>query len=151
MPINLLERFKQFYWKLFEPIFPTVRDIWVALGLIKHAERQLYPLGWLKHETGEREARKLLEAAGFSNDYLGWIDPDEILNMRKVVEVVYQYHVRIFSDGEVRGHYEFTPESHPFKHLFERGMLPADSYFKPLLAPVLAERPWVRASRLNPK
>jgi hypothetical protein len=29
----------------------------------------------------------------------------------------WQYHLRIFHDREVRGHYEYTPESYPLRHL----------------------------------
>lgn len=137
MPLAILERLKVFLWKLCEPLFPTVRDTWVFLGFITHNERQPFPYGWLKADIGERGLRRALTAAGFTNDYIGWIDPDEVLNMRNVVDVIYQYHVRLFRDGEVRGHYEYTPESHPLKHLRDVGMAEGVDYLKPLLEPLL--------------
>ncbi len=139
MPIALLERIKTFLWKLFEPLFPTIRDTLVFLGFIKHNERQPYPYGWLKDGASERSLRALLAKAGFSSDYLGWIDPGEVLNMRRIVNTIYQYHVRLFQDGEVRAHYEYTTESHPFKHLHDVGLEDGASYLEPLLAPVLSQ------------
>lgn len=141
MPIKLLERVKAFLWKLFEPLFPTVRDTWVFLGFIKHDERQNFPLGWLRGGASVRDLRQQLTKAGFSHDYLGWVDPDEVLNMRQAVDTIYQYHVRLYKDGEVRGHYELTPESHPFKHLHEKGMVDGASYLEPLLGPLLDPAP----------
>lgn len=140
MPITILERIKTFLWTMLEPLFPTLRDMWVFFGFIKHNERQPFTYGRLKQGQNERSLRQALMAAGFSNDYLGWIDPDEVLNMRKVVHTMFQYHVRLFKDGEVRGHYEYTPESQPFKHLYDVGMKDGSSYLKPLLSPLVGAR-----------
>jgi|SRR3989338_669208 len=137
----LLERFKKFYWKLFEPFFPTVRDAWVAMGLISHDIRQPYLYGQLKPGLTHLNLRRHLTAAGFKNDYVAWVDPDEVLNMRQVVDVIYQYHVRLFIDGEVRAHREFTAESHPFKHLYDVGLSDGADYLKPLLAELVIELP----------
>lgn len=139
MIIKLLEVFKKIYWKIFEPFFPTVRDAWVAMGLINHNIRQPYLYGKLKTGLTRHDLKKHLENAGFVNDYLAWVDPDEILNMRKVVDVIYQYHVRLFVDGEIRGHHEYTAESHPFKHLYDIGLTDGADYLRPLLAPLLEE------------
>ena len=134
--VSLLERFKNFYWAIFEPFFPTVRDAWVAAGLIGHNVRQPYLYGHLKQGATRDDLRKLLEASGFEHDYVAWIDPDETLNMRKIVGVIYQYHVRLFIDGEVRGHYEYTAESHPMKHLKDIGMTDGRDYLSALLSPL---------------
>ncbi len=57
----------------------------------------------------------------FVHQWFAFVDPDEAFGMRKLCEknCKYQYHVRVFSDGEIRGHYEKTPEDHPFDHLHE--------------------------------
>jgi len=169
----MLERTKKFLWHLIEPLFPTVRDIWVFFGFMEHKERQNFLIGYLKKNVTERDFKKYLINHNFTNDYLGWIDPDEILNMRLVVHKpiyhhdavnqndkqnshfkvgIYQYHLRLFTDLEVRGHFEFTTESHPFMHLFERGMVPGLEYFKPLLESMLDFSPLVQNDgALNPK
>ncbi len=133
----MLEKIKQLAWKIFEPIFPSVRDLWVHLDFIKHNSRQPYLIGRLKSNLNEKDLRQKLATAGFTNDYLAWIDPDEILNMRKIVNTIYQYHVRLFWDGEIRGHYEYTAESHPFKHLYDKGMTDGRDYLGPLLQDLL--------------
>lgn len=141
MPVTFWERIKQFLWKLIDPIFPTVRDALVFLGVISHEQRQDYIYGNLKTGITLFDVHQYLEQQGFSNDYVSWIDPGETLNMRKLTDVVYQYHVRLFEDGEVRAHHEYTPESHPWKHLFERGMTPGETYLRTLLAPLLTAEP----------
>lgn len=52
---------------------------------------------------------------------MAFVDPGEEFGMRKLcpVDYRYQYHVRVFKDGEVRGHYEKTPEDYPLDHLNE--------------------------------
>lgn len=147
----MLYKLKKIFWKLFEPIFPTVRDTWVFLGFMKHDERQRYLLGYLKTGLSRSDLRAILIKAGFEDDYLGWVDPSEILNMRKIINFVYQYHVRLFPDGEIRGHYEFSTESHPFKHLYEVGMTDGFDYLKPLLVEVMTSDPRSSPAKSNPK
>ena len=128
-------RLRLLFWKIIEPLFPTVRDIWMRLGFISHDYRQPYLYGRLKAEVTSYDLRQLLKQAGFENAYLAWIDPDEVVNMRKLAGVEYQYHVRLFKDGEVRGHYEFAAETHPIKHLREIGMVTGEDYLTSLLTP----------------
>lgn len=65
---------------------------------------------------GADEFRKRLLAAGFEDAILALRDPGEILNMRKVDNKIFQYHVRLFNDNEVRVHYEFSGEARPIRH-----------------------------------
>lgn len=142
MSITFLERLKSLIWKLYEPLFPTTRDTLVFLGYTYYNHRQPFNLGWLKPGATARQVRSVLLKAGFSDDYLAWIDPNETLSMRKLVDRIYQYHIRVFIDGEIRGHHEFSTESHPLKHLFEKGMTTGEEYLKPLLQSLLvSERP----------
>lgn len=130
---------KKIFWRAFEPFFPTVRDAWVAMGLISHEIRQPYLYGKLKADYTTDDLRKKLEINGFKNDYVAWVDPDEILNMHKIVDTIYQYHVRLFIDGEIRAHHEYTAESHPFKHLYDIGLTDGADYLKPLLVDLVDE------------
>ncbi len=128
---------KKILWKMLEPTWPSLRDLWLWLGLVHHNQRQLYTYGFLKPGLTQHDLKQLLQYEGFCNDYLAWVDPDETLNMHKVVNTKWQYHVRLYVDGEIRGHYEYTTESHPFKHLHEVGMVDGREYLAPLLAPLL--------------
>jgi len=141
MLLKIVELAKKIFWKLFDPFFPTVRDAWVAMGLISHDIRQPYLYGKLKTDKTSQDLRKLLETSGFTNDYVAWVDPDEILNMSKLVDEIYQYHVRLFIDNKVRGHHEFTAEAHPFKHLYDVGLSDGSTYLKPLLTELVEELP----------
>jgi hypothetical protein len=49
----------------------------------------------------------------------------------------YCYHVRLFADGEIKGHYERTVESNPFAHFFEIGMQAKTEMFMNFLKPML--------------
>lgn len=137
MIIKTLESIKNIFWKTVEPLFPTMRDIWIWLGFMTPPPRQNFHYGYVKPEITISDVRKLLHDNGFSHDYIAWVDPGEVLNMRKVIDVIYQYHVRLFSDGEIRAHHEYTGESHPFKHLFEKGFTKGDDYLQPLLQNII--------------
>lgn len=146
----MLENLKKFFWKILEPLFPTIRDTWVFFGFVKHDKRQPYHLGWLKKNQNHQALKKFLKDNDFNYIYISWVDPDEVINMRKVVNTTKQYHVRLFSDGEIRGHYEFTPESHPIKHLLEKGMTEGFDYLKPLLKTMIDPSPADHAPKPNP-
>ena len=90
-----------------------------------------------RHYTVEEMARKVLSIykssieesyfnkKGFEKIKIAWLDDGEILSMRKIEDKYYQHHVRLFDDGEIRGHFEMTPESHMIKHLFSIDMVPS--------------------------
>ena len=70
---------------------------------------------------------------GWWNHFIAWTDEDQIISLRRLESFTWQYHLRIFRDGEVRGHYEYTPEAHPKWHLQEVGMEPRSEDFKKFL------------------
>lgn len=101
------------------PIFPFFQWLVIALGIIKAPPRQEFLLGELREDLSFKEVHKLLRKEGFYTNRIAFIDPGQVLSMRRLDEEKpdWQYHIRIFEDGEVRGHYERTPEDHPFGHL----------------------------------
>ncbi len=86
--------------------------------------------------THEAVVQRLLDS-GFGNNFVAWQDDGEIASLRMADGVTQQYHVRIFADGEVRGHHELTPESHPLKHYKEEGMEPRQEYFRSVFGDML--------------
>ena len=86
----------------------------------RHRGRGPYLLG--KIDTSKYtidEFRNHLFSLHFEKSRLAFKEPGEVLNVRLVDGLRFQWHVRVFEDGEVRGHYELSPEAHPFKHLKE--------------------------------
>ena len=104
------------------PIFPYLRDGLLSLGILHHEGRQRYPLGWIPRGRSINELVEYLAQKGFENHFIAWVDTDEVVSLRKLSNFHWQYHVRIYRDGEIRGHYELTPEAHPIAHFKERGM-----------------------------
>ena len=92
-------------------------------GVIWHKKgRQRYHIGWLAPGRTLRELKEDLHSRwGFGNHFIAWIDDGQVLGWRKLVDFRHQYHIRVFNDGEIRGHFEFTPEAHPIKHFREVG------------------------------
>jgi hypothetical protein len=78
-------------------------------------------MGTLNPSRSVREFVTFLVGQGFGNHFIAWRDTDELVSLRKTVGFRYQYHVRVFEDGEVRCHYEYTPEYRPFRHLIQIG------------------------------
>ncbi len=111
------------------PVFPFGQWLVIGLGIVKGPkstgytlrEKQPYLLGHLREGVTTKEARLHLLRQGFFMNRIAYFDPGQVLSMRRLDDAHpdRQYHLRIFSDGEVRGHYEYTPEDKPFKHLNE--------------------------------
>ncbi len=123
--MRYIRTWKQAFFELLKPGFPLVRDIGAWLGFVTPDPfRQRFPLGYLKEGTDVSLFIAHLKKHKFMYQRMAWIDPDEVLGMRKLddKDPRYQYHVRVFIDGEVRGHYEKTPEDFPMDHLNEIGL-----------------------------
>lgn len=107
-----------------------------------HNFRQKYIVGKLKSNSNVFKLKKYLFTKGFEKDYLAWKDPGEILSLRKVDlnNPKFQYHIRLFKDNEIRGHYEYSPEGSPYGHIIEKEFRPETLYFKKLLKEFLARK-----------
>jgi hypothetical protein len=133
------EHLKQIFWHFVYPFFPTLRDGLIRLKLIHHNGRQPFYLGHLAPNFTIEHFRSHLLKHGFHNHFVAWYDDGQVLSLRKHDSFRFQHHLRLFEDGEIRGHYEFTPEGHPIKHFLEEGMVPAKKDFKSYLGAMLVE------------
>jgi hypothetical protein len=97
-------------------------------------ERQKFHLGWLAPGKTLQDLEKHLhEQWGFGNHFIAWHDSGQVLSWRKLASFDFQYHLRVFDDGEIRGHYEYTPESKPVAHFEEWGEEDHTEEFKKFL------------------
>lgn len=119
-PDTFLEKARYWFWRAYTPIHPYVRDLSTAT-VIPYKGRQRFLIGKINPERSLQEFVAHLVAQGFANHFVAWKDTGELVSLRRPDGFRHQYHVRIFADGEVRGHYEYTPEYKPFQHLFQRG------------------------------
>ncbi len=140
--MSFLDRFKCWLWARGTPAFLLMRDGLLRLGILRHDFRQEFPLGRLADGCTADGLCAHLAAHGFEAHAVAWIDKDEVLGMRKRVGIHWQYHLRVFADGEVRGHFEWTPESRPLRHILEIGMEPRREDFLAFLGDWVAfEKP----------
>lgn len=122
-PMSPLDKTKSAIWKIIAPIFPHLRDFLLKVKLIRHQSgRQKYPLGWLGQGLNRRHLEGFLAKHNFKKHAIAWVDEGEVLGLRRLETFRYQYHLRVFADGEVRGHFEVAPEYKPIHHLKEKGM-----------------------------
>jgi hypothetical protein len=121
-PTSALEKLKYLFWFLYTPIHPFGRDLFLKLGIVKHDIRQPFLIGRIDIDTSLENVVRALLLAGYGNHFVAWRDNGEIVSLRYADNFEYQHHIRIFSDGEVRGHYEYTCECHPVWHTKEIGM-----------------------------
>ena len=120
-PEDLAYRIKYYFWRLYGPYHPTLRDSVTNWNIIKNRGRQPYLLGKIAPSYSIEEFVSHLVTHGYAYHRIAWIDDGEVVSLRYVENFIYQYHIRIFEDGEVRGHYEYTPECYPFLHLLSIG------------------------------
>jgi len=121
-PTHLKDWVKFIVWFVIVPIHPYGKEMLLRLRIIKHSGRQKFLLGMIAPGETIESVSMHLVARGYGNHFVAWDDDGQVVSLRYTPNFIYQYHVRIFSDGEVRAHYEFTPESYPFKHLKEVGI-----------------------------
>lgn len=133
-PDALGDRLKYIVWRFYTPFHPLVRDTWTALGIYNQVDnypqgRQPYVLGTLAPGQTIQEFVTYMITKGFGNHFIAWKDRGQVVSLRYVDSFKYQYHLRIFEDGEVRGHYEFTPECHPILHMRDDNIEPRREEF----------------------
>lgn len=99
------------------PFFPLGQWIVITTGMLTPPPRQEFLLGHLCVSRDEAVAH--LKSVDFFNNRIAWPDPGQTASLRRLCDKKsgMQYHIRLFDDGEVRGHYERTPEDHPVTHL----------------------------------
>ncbi|HVV39103.1 MAG TPA: hypothetical protein VHD31_02135 [Candidatus Paceibacterota bacterium] len=83
--------------------------------------RQRFLLGTLAPGITPQAFIIALVAQGYGRQLVALTDAGEVVSLRYSPDFKHQYHIRLFEDGEVRGHYEYTVESHPFWHDKEIG------------------------------
>lgn len=138
-PTNPIHFVKYLFWKVAGPAHPYARDITARLGLFNFNQfvdekgRQQFLLGTIAAQFSAKDVIECLIAHGYGNHFIAWKDSGEVASLRLVDGFTHQYHVRIFNDGEVRAHYELTPEAYPIKHYYEVGMEERGEYFQRLL------------------
>lgn len=127
--MNILNKLKKSFWVAIKPIFPYIRDILVKLRVIKHPGRQKFLIGKLAPHRNPDELYKHLENQGFEHHTIAWVDEGEVFGMRYLENFHFQYHVRLFTNGEIRGHYEYSVESKPIAHFLEQDIEPRREVF----------------------
>lgn len=126
----------KFIWRINYTIYPYLRDLILFTKVWRHTGRQNFRIGFVKKGVKKSDIKRILKFNGFEKSVCSWIDDGEVLSMRKCVGG-YQYHIRFFSDGEIRGHYECSPEGAPVRHLLAKFMRSGRQYFRKILWKVL--------------
>ncbi len=120
-PKAITHRIKYYLWRFYSPYHPKLRDSVIALNVIKNYGRQPHVIGTIAPHLSTEEFISFLVEKGYAYHRVAWEDEDEVVSLRYVENFIYQYHIRVFEDGEVRGHYEYTPECYPLLHLWNIG------------------------------
>ncbi len=144
------QKIKKNIWRRLYPIFPWVQTHFLKWHLVWHENgRQPYHIGWLAPGKTLKELEMHLhETWGFGNHFVAWADNGQVLSWRKLEDFDHQYHIRVFKDGEIRGHHEYTPESKPIKHFAEIEEESRTDDFKKFLEGFIVEKKYV--SSLSP-
>ncbi|MFZ3043527.1 MAG: hypothetical protein WA058_00215 [Minisyncoccia bacterium] len=142
-PSSAGDQLKYWLWRLYTPFHPLVRNTSFRLGgklligsvapEVRYEGRQDFLIGTLRPEYSVRELVCFLVAQGFGNHFIAWKDSDELVSLRRVTDFRHQHHIRVFRDGEVRCHYEYTPEYRPVRHLVRVGFEDRTPEFRDLL------------------
>lgn len=132
-PSSFGDWIKYWFWRVFTPVQPRIRDFLTFTRLMRHEGRQEYLIGKLHPSRSIRDLVDYLISQGFANHFVAWRDSGEVVSLRRTDGFRYQYHLRIFVDNEIRCHYEYTPEYRPIKHLNQVGFEDRTQEFKNIL------------------
>jgi len=146
------DKIKQKIWNIIYSFFLPTRQLLLRMGLVWHKKgRQKYHIGWLApRKTLEELKKHLYKKWGFGNHFIAWIDEDQVLSWRKLTDFQDQYHVRVYSDGEICGHFEFTPEAHPLEHLEEKGEVNKKEDFLKFLGIFVTQEKCISCLEMDP-
>ena len=150
--MNSTDKIKQKIWDFVYSFFLPVRTALLRAGIIWHIKgRQKYHIGWLTpRKTLEGLKRHLHDKWGFGNHFIAWVDEDQVLSWRKLTDFQDQYHLRVYKDGEICGHFEYTPEAHPFEHLEEKGEKETKGEFMKFLGEFVTEKKHISHLEMDP-
>ena len=150
--MNFLDKIKQGTWDFVYAFFLPVRKFLLKIGIIWHKKgrqkisyRMAYSwqdIRWIK--------KHLHDKWGFGNHFIAWIDQDQVLSWRKLTDFEDQYHLRIYKDGEICGHFEFTPEAHPLEHLEEKGEMNKREDFLKFLSDFVVQEKYISHLKMDP-
>lgn len=141
---------KKNIWRRLYKVFPWLQRHFLKWHLVWHEKgRQPYHIGWLASgKTLKALEKHLHNEWGFGNHFVAWTDRGQVLSWRKLENFDYQYHLRVFKDGEIRGHYEYTPESKPVAHFAEINEQARIDEFKKFLGNYIVQKKHI--SHLKP-
>ena len=150
--MNPEEKVKQRIWRVIYKFFHIAQVDLLRTGLIRHTDKkQKYHIGWLAPgKTLEDLKRHLHEKWGFGNHFVAWTDEGQVLSWRKLVDFNDQYHLRVFQDGEMRGHFEYTPEGHPIDHFIEKGEVDKTEDFLKFLGDYVVQKKYISHLKMDP-
>src|ERR1051326_4795665 len=126
---------RSIWWRTVYVLYPPLLRVLERIRI--HSGRQDFLFGRFTPGYTPAQLEKFLTDEGFEPSILAWRDRGEVLSMRKVDRDLFQYHIRLFSDGELRGHYEYSSEGNPWAHVTEKCFEPRREYFERLLGPFL--------------
>lgn len=136
--MSFFQKLKQKIWYAIYPVFPKLER---AFLFLHEKKRQQYHIGWLApHHNLAGLKSHLARVWGFGNHFVAWEDKDQVLSWRKLDSFNDQYHLRVYSDGEIRGHYELTPEASPIDHFMSVDMHAKTRDFLRFLGPYVTTR-----------
>ena len=140
-PRAFTDRAKYIFWRVLTPIYPTILDGIIALGIVRHSGRQPFLLGYVSPNISLKEFIHQTIKRSYGNHFVALHDSNELVSLRITDGFEYQYHLRVFEDGAVHGHYEYTPEAHPFLHLYEVGFEDKRDFFLSQFGELLVPAP----------
>ena len=150
--MTFADKIKQKIWHFIYKFFPTLQKMFLRWHLVFHEKgRQRYHIGWLAPgKTLEELKKHLHDKWGFGNHFIAWGDEGQVLSWRKLLDFQDQYHLRVFSDGEIRGHFEFTPEAHPIAHFEEKDEQFHKEEFLKFLGDFVVQEKYISHLKIDP-
>ncbi len=147
MDQDILKRKKSWFYSVSQKL----QNLLQKTKIIKYPGRQPYHVGWVAPGKSLDDLRLQLHANwGFGGQFMSFEDTEQVLSWRKIEPHGGQYHIRIFKDGEIRGHYEKMPETGVLEHLSEKGQREAKEDFIKFLGDCMVDKKHISTITRDP-
>ncbi|HUX35882.1 MAG TPA: hypothetical protein VMV71_02505 [Candidatus Paceibacterota bacterium] len=115
-PESSVKFLRVWFWQAYMPIHYLMRNSIAAFNVFELGKPKDF-LGNIAPHLSMRDFVEFLVKKGYKNHFVAWKYKGEVVSLRYVENFSRQYHIRVFENGSVCGHYEYTPESRPFTHM----------------------------------
>lgn len=136
---------------MFNKLVKKFKKVFVRKHSSTYQGRRPYHVGWLAPDKSLDDLKLFLHNQwGFGRNIMHVDEPGLVLSWQKVTPDHGSYNIRVYSDGEIRGHYEVIPETGVLERKEDKGEAETKEEFLRFLDGFSVDKKFVTALTPSP-